>query len=292
MPTLAQALTFQYTNTGVILNTDNSHVLPFIDVQKVSGLDNAPIRLSQADHEGTDGGYVDSQFETTRVITISGMVYCVPGSEEGYLDQLKANYAPSTVVQPFYFSTPDQGTRCCFGKSQGLNYDWDTSRRTGMFAFQIVILCPDPVIYGISSSTISATLTSAATGGRAYNRLYPLSYGGGGTTNAFVCVNNGNRNAPVVFDIFGAVTNPVLYNDTTFQTMTFLTTIAGGHFLRVDCGNKLVLLDAGSSQRSSLVGTPNWIYLAPGNNTIRFLGTQSPPTPVATINAYFQDAWR
>lgn len=291
MTILLQSYTFQFSDTGLILNTD-SNSFPFVDVMKVSGLDSAPIRLSQSDHEGLDGGYVDSEFETTRVVVVEGMIYCTPGTEENYLDQLKANYAPSKLVQPFYFSTPDKGTRVVFGKSQGFRYDWDTGRRNGTIQFQLMLLCPDPRIYGASASTAGDTLTTVNTGGRAYNRVYPLSYGGIGSTNFFNCYNAGNRLAPVVFDIFGAVTNPTLINDATGQSMTFAITINGGDYLHIDTLNRQILLNGTASRRSTMTGTSTWIFLAPGANNIRFLGTQAPPTPIASAQGTFRDTWR
>jgi len=114
--------TFQL-DSGVVLNTDT---LPFVDVQRVVGLDSAPYRETIRDHEGTDGGYIDAEFETGREVIVEGIAYCDVDNAETFFDSLKQNYAPVTTPIPFvlrlgycktHWSNSNPGVDVCRGPS-------------------------------------------------------------------------------------------------------------------------------------------------------------------------------
>src|ERR1700743_1882487 len=116
MSTLVNDSTFQLLDTGVILNDDTVLNVPFIDIEEVTGFDNAPYRQTKRDHEGVDGGFMDAEFETGRDIALIGTVYANNNPLETFLDKLKANWAPSSVLVPLYYYTVDQGLRVLYVK--------------------------------------------------------------------------------------------------------------------------------------------------------------------------------
>lgn len=280
---------FQYTDSGIVLNSSVS--LPFVDIESIQGLDNAPVRASQVDREGDDGGYVDSEFESLRTVTLEGTVYADPNNVETYLDSLKANYAPTRAVQALYFGT-DAGTRVVFGKSQGFKYDKNQLRRLGMAAFQVQVICEDSRIYSPTVSSASVSLVSSAITGRGYNKSYNFGYGVAATTNALALTLTGNRPSPGVLTITGACQNPTIINDTSGTEMDFSITLASGDVLTIDLGTKAVILNGTANRRSTLTITGPWFKIVPGINSFRFLGTQTPPTPVATLTVAAKPAYR
>src|SRR4051794_20897827 len=99
---------YQFRDDGIPLNTTAQ--IPFVDIESVKGLDSGDLRTTTKDHEGTDGGFVDTKYETLRTVVIEGTVYCDPTQFETYMEALKANFGPTDISMPFYIMT-DAGMR-------------------------------------------------------------------------------------------------------------------------------------------------------------------------------------
>lgn len=149
---LSGELVFKLGDTGTELNTDA--VPPFVDVTRVYGLDSSPIRETERDHEGVDGGFLDAEFEKGRPLMIDGTVYATAQTLEAYLDKLKEEWAPSPTPVPFYFRPPGQTDRVLFVKPRGLRYDWASDRRVGTQRCQFVFYAEDPRIYDAILSSV------------------------------------------------------------------------------------------------------------------------------------------
>jgi len=281
---------FQYSDTGLVLNNSGTGI-PFFDVTGITGLDNAPARTVTQDHDGMDGGYVDSGFETIRTVILDGTLYASATAMETYLDSLKANYAPSAVNKPLYFGT-DAGVRMVNGKAQGLKYNKDQLRRLGAATAQIQVMCEDPRIYTPASVSGTVSLVSGAIAGRGYNKSYSFGYGAAVTQGSLALAIGGNRDTPGILRIDGAVVNPTIINDTTGDQFVFNLSLAAGEYVTINLANKAVLKNGTQSVRNSMSITGSWFLMQPGTNFFRLLGTQSPPTPVAQLTATANSAWR
>src|SRR5215831_1073677 len=143
---------FQLNDSGVRLNTTSA--VPFVDISKVSGLDNAPYRETIRDHEGADGSFIDAEFEKGRDVILEGVVYGNTANVEGYLDTLKSNFAPVTSPIPFYFKPGTVGERLIFVKPRGARYDWDAARRIGTTPIQFLMYAEDPRLYDSTLSSV------------------------------------------------------------------------------------------------------------------------------------------
>jgi len=286
--TLTQDYTYQFTDTGIILNTDAVPTSPFVDVLKVSGLDSAPIRESDRVREGMDGGFMDSQYEDMRLIVIEGTIYSPPSQIETFLDSLKGNFSPSVLNQSFYFQHPSVGVRTIFAKSLGVRYDVEVLRRTGMTSFQIQLKAEDPSIYG-AQLVVPGGLAGASSG-RGYNRSYNYGYGvTSGSAGTLVCNNTGNKPTKAIFHLTNVI-NPIIISDTTNNSLSFSISIQGSDFLDVDLRNRTVILNGTANRRNTLLGGSRWFLLQPGINNIRLLGTAGAGTPALT--ATFRPAYR
>lgn len=176
MPFLSEDFTFQLGDAGVTLNTD-ANSMPFVDITEVNGLDNAPYRTTERDHEGVDGSWIDAEYEKGRPVTLEGTVYTDGTTMESFLDSLKSNYAPSRSLIPFYFKAPGVQERVLFVKPLGCRYDWTTLRRLGYGAIQFQMFAEDPRIYDSNLNTFPIVQTIASSPGREYDRDYSYGYG-------------------------------------------------------------------------------------------------------------------
>jgi len=117
---------------------------------------------------------------------------------------------------------------------------------------------------------------------------FSLDFGGGAVPTGGTVTNNGNRPTPAIMTIAGPIDNPIIVNDTVGAALNFLISIGAGETLVIDLANKTVLLNGVTNRRSALIA-PNWFYLEPGGNFIRFGGTTG-GAPTLTIQ--FRSAWR
>lgn len=287
---LTEDLTFKLGDAGVVLNTD-SVGLPFVDVESVKGLDSAPFRTTQRDHEGDDGGFMDAEFEKGRDVILEGTLYADGSTMESYLDSLKANWAPSKTQIPFYYKAPGVDERVLFVKPLGMRYDWDRLRRTSQMAVQFGCYAEDPRLYGAVELSQQISLGATIFTGFSFSFSFNLSFGGVSTTaDAVQVIVDGNRPTPPIITITGPVTDPRLISDTSNKEMFFSGLILGsGETLVVDMKNKTAKLDGVTNRRNTLVA-PTWFYLEPGINTLRFRAASSDPAAFATVR--YRPAWR
>jgi hypothetical protein len=279
---------YQFLDDGIVLNSDAT--LPFVDITGVSGLDSAPLRATTKDHEGSTGGWVESDLETLRTVVLDGIAYAEPTALDAYLDQLKANFAPNKTAQPLYWSS-DNGSRVVFGKSQGLKYSKSNSRSWGQQPVQVTFLCGDSRIYSpvvVSSGAIY--LGSVVVAGRGYPKGYTFGYGSAATQSAGVITPGGNRDTPGWYVITGPAINPVIVNDTLGVQEIFTITLGASEELWINPKNKTVRLgEYGPSRRNTMRGP--WWNLAPTANNFRLLGSGG-TVGVTNLNIYARPAWR
>src|SRR5687767_1136786 len=284
---LTEELTFRLGDSGVILNTDST-AIPFVDIQKVAGLDSAPYRETQRDHEGTDGGFLDAEFERARPILLTGEVYADSSTMETYLDSLKADYAPSTTLVPFYLKAPGVPERVVFVKPQGCRYDWDQLRRIGKAGIQFKMLAEDPRVYTATLISVDVPFSAGASTGFGFNLGFNFGFGGSSGTDGTFVTNSGNRPTPVVFTITGPCTTPTIRDDTYGHSLTFDIILAATETLVIDTQYKTVKLNGTLNRRNTLVD-PDWFFLEPGLTFIRYNAVSGAGS---TMNISFRSAWR
>ena len=282
--------TFSYklNDTGVVLNPTDTSVLPFVDITKVSGLDTPELRTTERDHEGTDGGFLDAEFEKMRTIVLEGQVIGDVNYVETFLDTLKGNWAPRRTSIPFYFAHPGVAERCIFVKPLGCRYDIDALRRVGSADIQFICQAEDPRIYDTALQTVQVAQGLPITTGTSYPLAYSFGFGAVVSPEGSMVVNGGNRPTPAVITLTGPVTNPVIYNDTTGNTLTFEIDVATGDTLVIDLGYRTVKLNGSVSRRSALI-EPDWFLLEPGGNFLRYRATTGGATSASVA---FRNAWR
>jgi hypothetical protein len=285
---LTQDYTYQLGDAGVLLNSDLT-LLPFVDIDTLSGMDSPNFRESQRDHEGVDGDFLDAEFETGRDIALSGTVYTDPNDPETYLDSLRFNFQPSRTLIPFYFKSPNKPERVLFVKPRGVRYDINSLRRTGLSAIQFLMHAEDPRIYTSLLRQVVLSAGSTITLGRGYNKSYNYGYGTIVTVpDSFTVTNGGNRDAPALITITGPVTTPQIVSDTAGMTLTFNITLGVSDVLVIDLLNHTVVLNGSTNRRNTLLA-PNWFLLKPGDNILRY---RTAIGSVTTATVSWRDTWR
>lgn len=259
------------SGNGVLLNTDATPSAPFVDIENVAGLDSPDFRETFRDHEGTDGGFLDAEFEKGRDITLTGTVYGPQALLEAYLDTLKKNYAPrlsSLGLLRFYFYTPGVGLRYLLVKPRGIRYDWSQGRRTGQVPVQIRMFAEDPRIYSYPSNQVVSTLTIYQTNGFGFNLGFSFGFGGMGTTDGFTAYNSGNRTSPLKVTIMGPCDVPRVLNDTVAGIVQVEKQLLAQDLMVIDLGNHTIFYN-GVNVRG-LASLDKWFGVEQGNNALRF----------------------
>lgn len=289
---LVNPLSYQLNDGGVILNDDLiAPGFPFVDITTVKGLDNSPYRETKRDHEGTDGGFLDAEFEVGRDITLEGTVYSQGTYLESYLDSLKANFAPVTSPIPFYFTTETNEQRLLFVKPRGCRYDWDANRRLGYVPIQFLMYAEDPRIYSANLQTFTLPVGALTFSGFGFPLGFPFGFGGVSlTTDGQYVSNSGNRPSPAILTVApssGTLSNPTIVNDTTGNTLNFVIDITFPDTLVVDLGNHTVRLNGVTNRRNTLQA-PDWFMINPGQQFIRFRAASG----TGNLTIQFRSAWR
>lgn len=283
---LTDAYTFQLDG-GPILNDDVS--IPFVDITRVSGLDSAPFRETFRDHEGTDGSFMDAEFEQGRPIILEGIVYADKNAMETYLDTLKSNFAPRKELVQFNTRADSGGERLLFVKPLGCRYNWSTRRRIATAEIQFAMFAEDPRIYDATQTIVTISFGTAATTGFGFDLDFDFGFGAGGGGNDGEFVNNeGNRPTPPIFTINGPVNDPVIRDETYNHVLQFNINLSASEFLEIDTQYRTVRLNGVTNRRNTLF-TPDWFFLEPGQTFIRYGGVNGTGS---TLDVTFRSAWR
>jgi len=276
MPPTLSDYNYAFGDSGVVLNTDS---LPFVDVLQVSGLDNAPSRITTDEHQGMDGTYIDNPFMSARTIVVTGEVYTSPSDPDTLLKTLRASYQTNTIT-PFYFQHPGQGLQFINGKGGGCVYDIDANRRIGKTPIQLTVLCGDPYIYDYPASTGVVQVPTVTTVGTGFNMAFNVGFGGTIPTFGATVYNNGTHTAYPKITLNGQCTNPT-FVDSYGVTMPFNLSMAATDSLVIDCRNRSIVLNGQVSRRSAMTGL-KWFSVPPGMSTTIFFGAAS-GTASATV---------
>lgn len=241
-------------------------------IQSVDGLEGLPQIRNQDDNRGyADGMFTGRDFLAGRTISI---ILTVLGDStnsaqtnfnllQGYLIMQTSGTTPL-----YFYLSGAESEQMVNARVRGLRSTIDPNYTYGYIVAQVEFFCPDPRI--LSSTTQTASLTSASSLGRTYNRTYDLVYATS-ISNAVICNNAGTWYAYPVITITGPITSPSITNNTQSKTLSFTGTYTALDSLVIDTYNKLITLN-GVSARNLLV-SGDWFSLSQGDNSLTFSGT-------------------
>jgi hypothetical protein len=173
--------------------------------------------------------------------------------------------------------------------------------------FQFAVRASDPRILcptQIQKPLQVVTALSVALG-RIYTRTYPLAYltplsepsgqilsqisGVGVAPQETAVINHGTWIAKPTIVFSGGITNPILINRTTGQSLILDGTISPTDSVTADCLNQTLINAAGGSVMGMFDPAGFWTTLVPSTNILTYTGSNSIGSPTATI--YFSHAW-
>lgn len=154
--------------------------------------------------------------------------------------------------------------------------------------FTIQFKASDPRKYSAEMHNISAQLAGKSEWGRRYPRQFYYTYGDVPPDGTIYANNNGDYHTYGVIRISGPVTNPSLLHVESNSTLKFNIVLGVDDYLDVNLRARTVRLNGKQFKRSSLTTDSTWFTLGPGENSIRFRGTQHIPAKESKESAINQ----
>lgn len=287
MATVSSLQYYSFAFNGFVFGGSGS---PY-QITKVDGLEALPNIRNQDDSRGySDGMLSGNDFLSGRTITIS--ILTLPGNgntAHKNFDLLQGSLIPQTSgTTPLQFQlSANGGLQRVNGRVRGNITTVDPEYTYGYIKSVYTFFCPDPRYY--DDTLQSASLSVSNPLGRTYNRIYPLTYGGGSLATTTTVNNAGWATTYPTITLTGPITNPTLGNVTQSNYITILGTFTNTDSVVLDLDQKLITKN-GSSARNLLAGGSNWFSAQPGNNSFYLTGTGTiAGTTSATVtwrNAY------
>lgn len=265
MTTLTQNYSFSFN--GLTFGGAGS---PY-QILSVDGLEGLPGIRNQDDNRGfADGMFSGRDFLGGRTISIIFNTFGTNtvSAQQNFNTIQRALLPQTSGTTPLYFYLPPNETQFINARVRGLRTTVDPNYTYGYIVSQVDFFCPDPCYY--NQNTQTASLDYTVPGGRTYNRVYNLTYGGGTAQITTTISNTGWATTYPVIEIYGPITNPVIGNQTQGASLYFTGTYSNSDILRVDLYNKLVTLN-GNPARNLLI-SGEWFSAQPGNNLFYLTG--------------------
>lgn len=173
-------------------------------------------------------------------------------------------------------------------RRQGLTYDEQATVRVdspvdipltifpgNLLQFGVSLFSADPRLYTTTLNAGSYDPTSSGSGGLTFGLDFPLVFNASLTSGQLSVTNEGNIDSPPVFIITGPVTNPIIDNDSTGDSIyTQSLALTAGQTLTLDVQSREVTLDGGTSRPDLIdVSLTDWFNIVPGTNLLRLRGS-------------------
>ena len=270
-------------------------------VLNIDGLESLPDLRVQDDNRGyNDGMFTGRDFLSGRTITMEILTLAGGGNSaftnfnllQAALIPTSSYTAPAITATTapgllqFLLSTSDTEMRIgarVRGRQTAVNPDFTY----GFIRSQYTFFCPDPRYY--SNTLQTASLSPIAALGRGYNRIYPLTYGGGSGSVSQPLTNGGSVTTYPTITITGPATNIIITNTTTGQYLSLYGSLATGDTLVINLYEKLITLN-GAAARNLLVGGSNWFGIDPGTSNVSFSAAGS-VAGTTTCNINYRNAF-
>jgi phage-related protein len=282
MTTLTQVYSFAFNNQ--VFGGAGS---PY-QILSVDGLESLPGIRNQDDNRGYhDGMFTGRDFLSGRSVSIIFNTFGdAGGSAQTNYNTIQSILLPQTQgTTPLFFKFPNSPTSEQFvdARVRSLRTTVDPNYTYGYITSQVEFFCPDPNYYNSNLQTANMLISAAL--GRTYNKTFNYTYGGGSATVTTTISNIGWATTYPTITINGPITNPVIGNSTTGNTLYFTGTYSALDVLEIDLYNQLITLNGNPARNLLISGT--WFAAPPGNSNFFFTGTGTlAGTTQATVSWY------
>jgi hypothetical protein len=282
MTTLTQVYSFAFNNQ--VFGGAGS---PY-QILSVDGLESLPSIRNQDDNRGYhDGMFTGRDFLNGRIISIIFNTFGDSnGSAQTNYNTIQRTLLPQTSgTTPLYFKFPNSPTSEQFvqARVRNLRTTVDPNYTYGYITSQVDFFCPDPNYYDNNLQTSVMQISAAL--GRTYNKTFNYTYGGGSATVTTTISNIGWGTTYPIITINGPITNPVVGNSTSGNTLYFTGTYSALDVLEINLYDQLITLNGAPARNLLISGT--WFDAPPGNSNFFFTGTGTlAGTTQATVSWY------
>jgi hypothetical protein len=208
------------------------------------------------------------------------------GSAQTNYNTIQSIFLPQTQgTTPLYFKFPNIPTSEQFvnARVRSLRTSVDPNYTYGYITSQVEFFCPDPNYYNSNLQTANMLISAAQ--GRTYNKTFNYTYGGGSSSVTTTISNIGWATTYPTITIQGPITNPVIGNTTSGNTLNFTGTYSALDTLEIDLYNQLITLNGNPARNLLISGT--WFDAPPGNSNFFFTGSSTlAGTTQATVSWY------
>ena len=282
MTTLSQVYSFAFNNQ--VFGGAGS---PY-QILSVDGLESLPAIRNQDDNRGyNDGMFSGRDFLSGRTVSIIFNTFGDSnGSAQTNYNTIQRTLLPQTSgTTPLFFKFPNSPTSEQFvnARVRALRTSVDPNYTYGYITSQVDFFCPDPNYYNSNLQTANMLISAAL--GRTYNREFNYTYGGGSSSVTTTISNIGWATTYPTITIQGPITNPIIGNTTTGNTLNFTGTYSALDILEIDLYNQLITLNGNPARNLLISGT--WFDAPPGNSNFFFTGSGTlAGTTQATVSWY------
>lgn len=276
-----------YTLDGWTGNATDAYGVDWIVTEETGWSDGAPVRLSVADREGTDGGISGPVLRGAAIISLKGVAMAPDRATMLAAKDRWRTIARGPAPAGYTLTVAEEHlTRQATVKLSDAPKARDFNSRN--FAWEIILRADDPLRYGTTPITVSTGLPAASETGMTFPLTFPLTFGGAGTGGVLLLNNAGTAASYPVLTIYGPVTNPSVQNLATNRIVEFGLTLAADESLVVDMAAKTVLLNGSANRRNALLASSSWWAIEPGSNEIRF---RAASFTAAQLSITYRPAW-
>lgn len=228
----------------------------------IQGLEIPQIRTSRQNYSGRDGGRVNAQYYSPRLITFEGWVNEATCSDhEQARKDLQAGFPIRTLIN-LKITTPAGNVYVTDGNVLDIQMAYDSYK---ISRFKVDFLCRSS--YFLSETLNILEVNKFRGGGFILPVILPIIFAPG--TGAVNAANNGTETVYPIIEIYGSATNPVVTHIPTGQSVGFNITLGDSDKIVVDMNERTATLNGGSAL-SLRTANSRWWGLDVGANMIRF----------------------
>lgn len=241
-------------------------------VTDVKGLGLPSPRSSIFERANRHGAVDHTRYHQGRILSIEGVVWGDDSvSPWDTFDELKEHFALSSLPEKILTFRLKGRVDEMLAKVK-IASPIDDSMAPGHIRWAVTLFSADPRIYGaVLRSSQYNPAGSVSNGGVAMPLDFPLQFSNTGLSG-FLVVNGGQFASPPILKIHGPVSNPIVYNISTGQSIQIVASLGASDEVVIDVVNRTVLLN-GSSRPDIFSASSSWWELQPGTNSLQLSGS-------------------
>lgn len=258
-----------------------------VSLTEVTGLDTPDVYMNSSTRANSHGAFITARYLKERTITMSGRLDTDQSNYASDWYQVRQAFLPTAAPVPLTFKLPGYSSQLVYCSPLGARGAMrNVETAVGMVDFIATLVAADPRIYSATLNQVTVQ-PAAVSGGAAFPYTFPVTFSTS-TTAVGAAQNTGTFAAPIVVDLYGPLTTPVLSDSTTGNRIALNYTIGAGDVVTVDTLAHTVTLN-GSGSLYSKLSTDSVFMEIPAESTSQFQLTNNGGSGYATVS--WRETW-